>query len=115
MPDGIARPAYRRLAATFARQLQATDGGAALAVYHRGELVVDLWGGARTPDGDPWARDTLAMCFSTTKGPVSTAVHLLADRGELDYEAPVARTGPSSPSRERRASSSATCSRTPPA
>ena len=39
-----------------------------MAVYHRGRLVVDLWGGVRSLNGDPWTRDTLAMCFSTTKG-----------------------------------------------
>lgn len=29
------------------------------------------------------------MCFSTTKGITSTALHVLADRGEIDYDAPV--------------------------
>ena len=78
----------------FRQQLLRTSGGAAVAVYHRGELVVDLWGGARTADGDPWARDTMAMCFSTTKGLTSTALHVLADRGLVDYEEPVATYWP---------------------
>ncbi len=63
------------------------------ASYHRGELVVDLWGGRRTED-EPWQRDTLAMCFSTTKGVTSAALHLLADRGQIDYDAPVAAYWP---------------------
>jgi CubicO group peptidase (beta-lactamase class C family) len=91
--DGSVHPDFAELAVVFARQLRRTTGGAALAVYHRGELVVDLWGGMRTP-GTPWQRDTVAMCFSTTKGVASFAVHLLADRGEIDYDAPVSRYWP---------------------
>ncbi len=62
-------------------------------MYYRGELVVDLWGGWRT-EGQPWQRDTLAMCFSTTKGVTSTALHLLADRGQVGYDTPVAAYWP---------------------
>ena len=62
-------------------------------MYYRGELVADLWGGWRA-EGQPWQRDTLAMCFSTTKGVVSTALHLLADRGQIEYDAPVASYWP---------------------
>lgn len=69
-------------------------GGAAAAVYHRGELVVDIWSGDRDPDGTPWTQDTTAMCFSTTKGVVATAAHRLASRGELDLDAPVAEYWP---------------------
>jgi len=65
-------------------------GGAAVAVYHRGALVADLWAGPRDPDGRPWTRDTTVMCWSTSKGVVATAAHRLADRGELDLDAPVA-------------------------
>ncbi len=91
--DGWAHPEFGAVAQVFARQLRRTTGGAALAVYHRGELVVDLWGGRRNAD-EPWQRDTLAMCFSTTKGVASTALHVLADRGKLDYDAPVATYWP---------------------
>lgn len=69
-------------------------GGAAVAVYHRGELVVDAWGGVKDAAGAPWERDTMAMSFSTTKGVVATVVHRLADRGELAYDDPVARYWP---------------------
>jgi CubicO group peptidase (beta-lactamase class C family) len=85
---------FREVAAIFRRQIARTDGGAAVAVYHRGRLVVDLWGGVRTPHGDPWTRDTLAMCFSTTKGVAATCAHVLADRGELDYDERVATYWP---------------------
>lgn len=90
---GVHDPAFAGVADRFARQLARTDGGGSLAVYHQGRLVVDLWGGNR--DGDrAWQRDTLAMCFSTTKGVAATAVHVLADRGEIDYDRPVATYWP---------------------
>jgi len=73
---------FREVADVFRRQIARTDGGASVAVYHRGRLVVDLWGGA-SRNGDPWTHDTLAMCFSTTKGVTATCAHVLADRGEL--------------------------------
>jgi CubicO group peptidase (beta-lactamase class C family) len=70
------------------------SGGMAVAVYHRGELVVDAWAGVRSVGGEPWERDTMAMSFSTTKGVVATIVHRLADRGLLDYDVPVATYWP---------------------
>lgn len=91
--DGWVRAGFENVARVFRRQLQRTTGGAAVAVYYRGELVVDLWGGRRTED-EAWQRDTLAMCFSTTKGVTSTALHLLADRGQIEYDAPVAAYWP---------------------
>ena len=69
-------------------------GGAAVAVYHHGELVVDAWTGVRDAAGTPWDRDTMSMSFSTTKGVVATVAHRLADRGELAYDEPVARYWP---------------------
>ncbi|MER6033015.1 serine hydrolase domain-containing protein [Streptomyces sp. NPDC001835] len=69
--------------------------GAAVAVTVGGETVVDLWGGwadaARTR---PWERDTLVNVWSTTKGPVALCAHLLADRGLLDFDRPVAAYWP---------------------
>jgi len=69
-------------------------GGAAVAAYHRGEKVVDLWGGTRDETGSRWEEDTISLSYSTTKGVASTALHMLVDRGELDYDDPVARYWP---------------------
>src|SRR5581483_18816 len=44
--------------------------------------------------GRPWARDTLQLVYSATKGVTATAAHLLAQRGELDLDAPVAEYWP---------------------
>lgn len=91
--DGTFHEDFGGVARVLRRQLRRTSGGAAVAVYHRGEAVVDLWGGWKDAD-ERWACDTVAMCFSTTKGVVSTALHVLADRGQVDYDAPVARYWP---------------------
>ncbi len=92
--DGTIHPDFAAVAQEFEHQLGRTSGGAAVTVFHRGEPVVDLWGGRRTDEGDPWERDTLAMCFSTTKGVASFALHVLADRGLVDYDTPVATYWP---------------------
>jgi CubicO group peptidase (beta-lactamase class C family) len=68
-------------------------GGAAVAVYHHGEPVVDIWTGTARA-GLPWQRDTMAVSFSTTKGVVATVVHRLVDRGLLSYDEPVATWWP---------------------
>ncbi|MGV9631771.1 serine hydrolase domain-containing protein [Streptomyces sp. NPDC003487] len=69
--------------------------GAAVAVTVGGVTVVDLWGGwADAARARPWERDTVVNVWSTTKGPVALAAHLLADRGLLDLDAPVARYWP---------------------
>ena len=95
---GDARDGFADIATVFGRQLRRTNGGAAVTVYHRGRVVADLWGGTRdldAPDGPaPWERDTVAMCFSTTKGVASTALHILADRGLVAYDEPVATYWP---------------------
>jgi CubicO group peptidase (beta-lactamase class C family) len=65
--------------------------GAAVAVTVGGRTVVDLWGGwADAARSRPWERDTLVNVWSTTKGPVALCAHILADRGLLDLDAPVA-------------------------
>lgn len=71
------------------------DVGAAVCVYQHGQSVVDLWGGIADPEtGRPRSRDTLQLIYSATKGATATAVHMLAERGELDLDAPVAEYWP---------------------
>ena len=70
------------------------DVGASVCVVHDGETVVDLWGGTIDDDGTPWAEDTLINVWSTTKTMSFLTALLLADRGELDLHAPVARYWP---------------------
>ncbi|MEW2632997.1 serine hydrolase domain-containing protein [Streptomyces sp. NPDC048389] len=65
--------------------------GAAVTVLVDGEKVVDLWGGwADSARTRPWRSDTTVNVWSTTKGPTALCAHVLADRGLLDLDAPVA-------------------------
>ncbi len=92
--DGTIHPEFLGVAQTFSRLLENYRGGAAVCVYHGGKCVVDIWGGVRDRSGSPWQRDTMAPSFSTTKGVASTLVHIMADRGLLDYDACVAEYWP---------------------
>src|SRR3954470_6902256 len=86
---------FEPVARAFRRLVGRNRGGGALAVRLRGETVVDLWTGyADRHETRPWTPDTLAISFSTTKGVASTVMHRLADRGELDYDEPVATYWP---------------------
>ncbi len=72
-----------------------SDIGASYCATLDGKTVVDLWGGhadeARTR---PWEEDTIVNVYSTTKTMTALCALLLADRGELDFSAPVARYWP---------------------
>ncbi|MFL6205695.1 MAG: serine hydrolase domain-containing protein [Acidimicrobiales bacterium] len=70
------------------------DVGASVCVVHDGETVVDIWGGTIDDDGTPWAEDTIINVWSTTKTMTFLTALLLADRGELDFHAPVAAYWP---------------------
>jgi CubicO group peptidase (beta-lactamase class C family) len=70
-------------------------GGGGLAVYLHGEPVVDVWTGYADRRGtEYWSADTGAMVWSVTKGLASTVIHRLADRGLIDYDAPIAEYWP---------------------
>lgn len=87
---------FDRVADAFAKNF--ADGlevGAAFSAYHRGEKVVDLWGGIADQATDrPWQEDTIIPVFSTTKAMTAICANRLADQGRLDVDAPVARYWP---------------------
>ncbi|MCJ9430142.1 serine hydrolase domain-containing protein [Kordiimonas marina] len=90
--DGMVAPGFEPVrdafAANFSRDDKYREHGAALAVYKDGDLVVNLWGGARHDDM-PWTEDTLVNVFSTTKGMAAAAIAAAVDRGLLSYDMPV--------------------------
>lgn len=93
---GAADPNFACAVRSFASLFPSRHfGGGALAVYLHGEPVVDVWTGWADRRGRvPWTADTGAMVFSATKGMASTVIHRLADRGLIDYDAPVAEYWP---------------------
>jgi CubicO group peptidase (beta-lactamase class C family) len=92
--DGTLNPDFIPVADELRAQLRGHVGGAAVCVYHEGHPVVDLWGGVRDEDGRPWKSETMAPSFSTTKGVAATLIHVLRDRGLLDYDDRVAEHWP---------------------
>ncbi|MCR6483649.1 beta-lactamase family protein [Amycolatopsis sp. OK19-0408] len=75
--------------------LDGRDVGASVAVFLDGEPVVDLWGGyADAERTRPWERDTITCVWSTTKTMTALCALVLADRGVLDLDAPVAAYWP---------------------
>jgi CubicO group peptidase (beta-lactamase class C family) len=61
--------------------------GGACCAYHRGEKVVDLWGGIRnTKTQESWERDTMVLVYSATKGLAAMTLAIAHSRGWLDYE-----------------------------
>ena len=93
---GLCRPEFDGVRRAFTANFTERDEvGAAVAVWVDGELVINLCGGSADAAGhQPRRKDTLASVFSGSKGLTSTCVHLLADRGEIDLQAPVARYWP---------------------
>ena len=61
--------------------------GGACCAFHRGEKVVDLWGGIRNKQtGEPWEQDTMVIVYSATKGLAAMTLAIAHSRGWLDYE-----------------------------
>jgi CubicO group peptidase (beta-lactamase class C family) len=71
------------------------DLGASVAVVLEGEPVVDMWGGwADVDHTTPWQRDTITNVWSSTKTMMALCALMLADRGELDFDAKVSKYWP---------------------
>ena len=69
--------------------------GAACCIYHRGERVVDLWGGIRNEStGEPWEEDTMVIVFSATKGLAGLTMALAHSRGLFDYDERISKYWP---------------------
>jgi CubicO group peptidase (beta-lactamase class C family) len=69
--------------------------GAAVAITLEGRFVVDLWAGWMDQSRvRPWQHDTLVNVFSVGKGMTALALLMLAERGLVDLDAPVARYWP---------------------
>lgn len=99
LPEGIrgsADPRFTGATRAFARLFAGyLRTGGALSVYLHDEPVVQIWTGTSDAAGEiPWAADTTALTFSTTKGITAMVMHRLADRGLLDYDTPVSEYWP---------------------
>jgi CubicO group peptidase (beta-lactamase class C family) len=89
--DGTHDSRFAQVREEFERNFaERGEVGASVCVMVDGETIVDLWGGVADPaSGRAWTRDTIGHIWSATKGATALCAHILADRGELDINAPV--------------------------
>src|SRR5262245_19797964 len=94
--NGVCDSRFDAVREAFAFNLNTgQDIGASVAVFVDGEPVVDLWGGHLDATYTrPFERDTLVQCYSSTKTVTALCALVLADRGGIDLDAPVARYWP---------------------
>jgi len=93
---GTCAPEFSQVAEAFTENFaKYSEVGAAVAIHVDGRPVVDLWGGlADKETGRPWEEDTMVVVFSATKGMAATCMHMLAERGLLNFDEPVAKYWP---------------------
>ena len=93
--SGQVEPGFERVRDAFeANFAERGDVGAAFCLYAGGRPVVDLVGGTVDASGTAYGPQTLQLVFSTTKGATAVCAHILAERGDLDLDAPVAEYWP---------------------
>jgi CubicO group peptidase (beta-lactamase class C family) len=93
--EGECDPKFDGVLETFVENFEKRDElGASVCISLEGRTVVDLWGGKVAEGGASWSRDTISIVFSATKGASALCAHMAADRGLLDFNAPVTRYWP---------------------
>src|SRR5262245_28530812 len=92
---GTVAPGFEAVRAAFEANFERGEVGASGCVYRDGRPVVDIWGGVADPrTGKPYTSETLHVVASATKGAMALCAHRLAERGELDFDAPVVQYWP---------------------
>jgi CubicO group peptidase (beta-lactamase class C family) len=93
-----AQPIMAGPAVTSAIEMAIASGaetGLHVVAYHRGAKVIDACAGLADPATNrPVTADTLFNVYSVTKAVTATALHLQAERGLVDYDAPIASYWP---------------------
>ena len=94
--EGYCDARFQKMRDAFASSLESgEDLGGSVAVIADGEMAVDMWGGwADTERTAPWTEHTLTNVWSTTKTMTRLSALVLADRGDIDLDAPVASYWP---------------------
>lgn len=94
--NGYCRDDFKVVQAAFERNfVEHGELGASVAVYHKGELVVDLWGGLRDRERNlPWEKDTIACMMSVAKGVSALCMARLVERKLMTLDDEVAKYWP---------------------
>jgi len=92
---GYCEPRFAAVRDAFAQNFaEDLELGASFAATLNGESVIDIWAGDADERGTPWGKDTIVNVYSTTKTMAALSLLLLADRGQVDLDAPAARYWP---------------------
>lgn len=94
--SGTCAPEFSSVREAFERNFRERgEVGAAVCVYKDGKKVVDLWGGYKDlAHAQAWEEDTIVIMNSVAKSMSALCVHILIDRGKIDFDAPVATYWP---------------------
>ncbi len=86
MIKGYCDPKFQNVYDAFANSIKSEfETGAALAIEHQGNMIVNLWGGHQDAQKTKaWEENTLVNVFSVTKGITATCISRLIDQGKLD-------------------------------
>ncbi|ELA08365.1 beta-lactamase [Moraxella macacae 0408225] len=88
---------YQQINATLSDILAKFDlnqppGGGSLTIFHQGKLVTDLAFGVTHQITQPkWTSHTLSLNYSTGKGVLVMLIHILVNKGLLDYDTPISQ------------------------
>jgi CubicO group peptidase (beta-lactamase class C family) len=93
---GFVADGFEQVRTAFEENLNSgADVGASFCATKDGKTIVDLWGGYADPGKTkPWVKDTIVNVYSTTKTMTALTALLIADRGLLDFDAPVSKYWP---------------------
>jgi len=94
--QGYVSPGFENVRDTFAENfVRRHELGGACCAFHRGEKIVDLWGGIRNKvTGEPWQRDSMVVVHSATKGLAAMTLAIAHSRRWLEYDERVAKYWP---------------------
>lgn len=92
--EGTVASGFEAVREGFAEGQALDRGGAQLCVYKDGKRVVDLWAGRDVENDRPYSADSITILMSCTKATVAACASILSERGQLDFDAPVARYWP---------------------
>ncbi len=88
--SGYVARGYEGVRDAFDAAQASDEGGAQLCIYRHGQKVVDVWAGRDKINDRPYDEETITIIMSCSKGATAAVVHMLAERGLIDYEARVA-------------------------
>jgi len=93
---GYVAPGFEEVKEEYIRNYEnRKENGSAIAVYYKGEKVVDLWGGYRDAlTKSKWEENTKVIVFSTTKGLAALCLAKAHSNGWLDYNEKVSTYWP---------------------